>query len=383
MKLDSNPTTTVTKDQAQPNWAEIGLWLSVLVSVLIGWALWNGVFSEAWTNYLDPKNIDPVPRTEALRNLTWSMGTIGAVFAGFIGLVMAGFRTVALHRQSKTAQRESDLNAQKHQSEVFATAIEQLGHDNFAVRLGAVYALEALAKSAQDLHGLIFETLCAYIRQEAPAPTDDDLSAKITAHDEADINDIIDKHLKSISKPDVVIQAILTVIGRRNPTRDPEDFHLDLRETDMRQCDLRKGHFENTLFIATHLAGADLGETRLKGADLGNAHLEGADLMETDLEDTHLLNAHLEGVFLRKAHLKGADLMFAYLEDAHLAEANLEGASLWYVSFNRLTNVRGANLRDAQSIPARAARDFRATVDGDDQTQWPDDDDQEAWDRDD
>jgi len=381
MELDSNPTTTVTKDQAQPNWAEIGLWTSVLVSVLIGWALWNGVFSEAWTNYLDPKNVDPVPKTEALRNLTWSMGTIGAVFAGFIGLVMAGFRTVALHRQANTAQRESELNAQKHQSEAFATAIEQLGHDNFAVRLGAVYALESLAKSAHDLHGPIFETLCAYIRQEAPAPTDDDLSAKITARGETGIYEIIDEHLKSIDKPDVVVQAILTVIGRRAPARDPEDFRLDLRETDLRTCDLRKGHFEKTLLAMAHLAGASLREAYLEGASLWKAHLEGAFLWEAHLEGAQFGGAHLKCAILRDAYLEGAYLRGAYLEGAYLGGAHLKGAMLNDVTFNKQTDVRGADLRGTKSIPAKVGSDFRATVDGADQAQWPDDDEQEAWGR--
>jgi len=361
MELDSNPTTTVPKDQAQPNWAEIGLWTSVVVSVLIGWALWNGVFSDAWTNYLDPKNTDPVPRTEALRNLTWSMGTIGAVIAGFIGLVMAGIRTAALHRQANTAQRESDLNAQKHQSEAFATAIEQLGNTNFAVRLGAVYALEALAKSAHDLHGPIFETLCAYIRNKAPEPKKD----------------------QEANKPNVVVQAILTVIGRRDPARDPEDFRLDLLETDLRKCDLSEGHFENALLTATHLAGANLREARLEGASLMGTHLEGTDLGHAHLEGADLLNAHLMGAHLRGAQLEGAVLWIAHLESASLADANLEGAMLLEVTFNGQTNVRGADLRGASHIPAKPARDFRATVTGADQARWPDDDDPKAWDRDD
>jgi len=368
MELDSNPTTTVPKDQAQPNWAEIGLWLSVLVSVLIGWALWNGVFSEAWTNYLDPKNVDPVPKTEALRNLTWSMGTIGAVFAGFIGLVMAGFRTVALHRQANTAQRESDLNAQKHQSEAFATAIEQLGNTNFAVRLGAVYALEALAKSALELHGPIFETLCAYVRNKAPAPKDDQVT----------------------KKPNVVVQAMLTVIGRRDPAHDPEEFRLDLRKTDLRKCDLRKGHFENALLTATHLAGADLKEIHLEGAHLGGANLKGAKLQKAHLEGANLGGAQLNGASLWCAHLEGADLVGAKLEDAHLWKARLEdanlygayleGASLSNVSFNGQTNVQNADLLGARNIPATSPRDFRVTVAGADDAHWPDDDDPNAWD---
>jgi len=38
---------------------------------------------------------------------------------------------------------------------------------NFEVRLGAIYALEKLAREDLDLHWPIMETLCAYIRQNA------------------------------------------------------------------------------------------------------------------------------------------------------------------------------------------------------------------------
>jgi len=379
MELDSNPTSTVAKHQAQPNWAEIGLWTSVLVSVLIGWALWNGVFSEAWTNYLDPKNFDPVPKTEALRNLTWSMGTIGAVFAGFIGLVMAGFRTVALHRQSKIAQRESELNAQKHQSEAFATAIEQLGHENFAVRLGAVYALESLAKSAQELHGPIFETLCAYVRTKAPAPTDDKLIERIAACGENEIDEIVDDHLKFISKPNVVIQAILTVIGRRYPAWDPENFQIDLRKTDLRKCDLQLGNFDEALLSEAYLDGAELHGSHLQETILDNAYLVGSELWGAELENASLINAHLDGAFLSHANLNYADLTKAHIKGANFSHAEL-CADLWEISFDGQTCVAGADLHNAEGIPATKKRDFFNTVIGTDSAMWPEQEQQFAWD---
>jgi len=182
-------TPTTQKPDAQPNWAAIGVFVAVVLTAASAIALWNGVFAEAWQHYATAD--EPVPKTEALRNLTWSMGTIGAVFAGFIGLVMAGFRTISLHQQAKVAETDSKFSEKKHASEAFATAIEQLGHDDFAVKLGAVYALEALAKTADDLHGPIFETLCAYVREKAPAPKDDMLDTKIGLRGEKDIKSVI------------------------------------------------------------------------------------------------------------------------------------------------------------------------------------------------
>ena len=424
MELENNPTTTVAKDQARPNWAEIGLWVSVLISVLIGWALWANVFADAWHAYHYPADgSDPVPRTEALRNLTWSMGTVGAVFAGFIGLVMAGFRTVALHRQSKTAQSESDLNAKKHQSEAFATAIEQLGHENFAVRLGAVYALESLAKSAHDLHGPIFETLCAYVRQKAPAPNRSELASEIDACGDTPVRIVIASHLQFTDPPDVVVQAILTVIGRRDPKRDPELFRLDLQSTDLTKADLRYGHFERSITNNSHLVGANMHAIRLEGAELLKTQLQGANLTYACLEEADLSNAQLQGAKLSHAHFEEADLSYAYLREADLSNAHLEGADLsdthledttlkyaflqgsflknaclkganisgsnlkgaflMRVSFDALTDISLADLRCATLIPANITHDFRATVNGATTAQWPNDTDRYAWDRDD
>lgn len=238
------------------------------------------------------------------------------------GFALAAVRTAALDKQAKTAQRESDLNAQKHQSEAFATAINLLGQhgpENFAIRLGAVYALESLAESADELHGPIFETLCAYVRQEVPAPTDD----------------------TSAKKPDVVVQAILTVIGRRDPTRDPEGSRLDLRETDLRRCNLHKGHFENAQLILTDLAGADLREARLEGANLGQANIKGT----------------------------------------NLRKANLQGAKFHGVLFDEFTDLSDADLRGAIYIPAKQGYNLKDTILGNDPAHWPDDVDLEARDR--
>lgn len=262
-------------------------------------------YDDAWHAFksINPANAEAAEaeklkalKIEAFRNFLLSIGALGAVVIGLVGLVLAIVRTHALDSQAKTAVKDSKLSEQKHQSEAFAKAIELLGNeDSFAVRLGAVYALEALARSSEELHGPIFETLCAYVREKAPAK---------------DVPDL--KPADNIETPDaVVVQAILTVAGRRDPKRDPEGFRLDLRNTNLRRADMRDGHFE----------GADFTDARLEYADLSYAHLE------------------------------GAILMGAHLEHANLSYAHLEGAFLLGINFDSWTRVDGANFQGARNTP--------------------------------
>lgn len=358
---------------------QTGVWFSVftvlgLLSIAFA-AMFGAAFLEGWGVYatITTKHL----KVEALRNLMLAAGAAGAVIAGVLGLALAAVRTHALNRQAKTAEKEANLSEQKHavetdlaqrrdQSEAFAKAIEQLGHTNFAVRLGAVYALEALAKSSQELHGPIFETLCAYVRNKAPAKK----AAVLKPADETAIGGSVHYLLEPIDPPHVVVQAILTVIGRREPKRDPDGFRLDLRNTNLRKADLRGddqrgGHFERALFENARLEGAILKDALLKGADLTSVHLEGAEPW----------NAHLEGADLSYARLEGASLWDTYLEGATLTGAQFEGAFLRGVSFNAQTNVDGANFEGARRIPAH----FRDTVQGADMAFWPDDDAPDAW----
>ena len=156
-----------------------------------------------------------------------------------------------------------------------------------AIRLGGIYALERIAKDSETDHGPIMEVLTAYVREKAPR--------KENHKPQAD------------EKPPTDIQAILTVIRRRETTGEN-------RGTD--RLDLRK----------THLVGASLIEANLTGVILFKADLRGA----------YLIKAYLTEVILLVADLTGADLTGAILDDAdltgakHLTEEQVRSARSCY-----------------------------------------------------
>jgi uncharacterized protein YjbI with pentapeptide repeats len=106
------------------------------------------------------------------------------------------------------------------------------------------------------------EVLTAYVRVHAPL-------------EEADEN-------APAAHPEPDIQAILTVVGRRNRTFETEKSQiLDLRDV--------------------NLEGARLVEANLSGANLRGANLRSAQLNDVSLRGTDLTCANLTSVDLREA----------------------------------------------------------------------------------
>jgi uncharacterized protein YjbI with pentapeptide repeats len=264
---------------------------------------------------------------------------------------------------------------------------------NLEVRIGAIYALERIAQDSDRDHVQIMEILCAYIRQNAPAPAEDywpELEMKDSEDEgplEADWVDRLNAFRKAQEEAKAKlsiredIQTALTVIGRRStkqrrleagrgveapvpfdipcPDYDGpkenhdyaalhvyrvnlntwlaalkcfEGYRLDLRGANLRGADLSDADLNGALVIGTYLQGADLSRARLQGSDLMDARLQGADLGL----------AQLQGAFLRTAQLQGADLGLALLQVAFLGKARLQGAVLWHA------RLQGARLMDAR-----------------------------------
>ena len=115
-----------------------------------------------------------------------------------------------------------------------------------------------------------------------------------------------------MERPPTDIQAILTVIGRRETTgKNRGDDLLDL----------------------------DLNHTRLVGANLTEANLTEAYLIGIDLTEADLIDAAFIGAVLSDADLTRANLTDAAFIGADLADATLTGADL-----------TGADLSDAENL---------------------------------
>jgi hypothetical protein len=212
--------------------------------------------------------------------------------------------------------RTFDLNRQGQVTERFTRAIDQLGEKKLAVKLGGIYALERIAWDSKRDHGPTMEVLTAFIREHAPLvparsgsePEGREAGPTPPRQDEA-------PDRKALPTD---IQAILTVLGRRNADYDRPNSSLILARTNLQGADL----------IEANLQGAVLNGATLQGAFLSGANLQGAILNGANLQGAFLQGANLQGASLHGANLQGASLHGANLQDADLYQANLVDAQI-------------------------------------------------------
>lgn len=287
---------------------------------------------------------------ESLRNL-------GLIVFGAVGLFLLAWRNWNVHRQagaaldqsraaldqSRAALQQADTAEQRHEAQVkadrerritdsFTRAVEQLGDkDNLTARLGAIYALEDIARDSQRHHWPIMETLTAFVRERAPRGPG-----------------------AGIGRPATDVQAVLTIIGRRRREHDPDGQRLNLRHTDLRRAELVATNLENADLSEAHLNSANLRQAHLENTVLWGTHLKGAVLAEAHLESALLLSAHLEGAILRDAYASGAKIEGAFLQGAILRGADLRGATLDGSDLTQ-ADLKGADLRGAHYIPEQLA----------------------------
>jgi uncharacterized protein YjbI with pentapeptide repeats len=265
--------------------AVLGL-AAILAASLIIFLMGPATYLIAWHD----KGGTPTPeQLDAVR------GRIFQIAAGILAL--GAFWYTA--RNYRMTQGQHKLAERGQITERFAHAIELLGSSSMDVRIGTVYILEGVARDSADDHPVVMEVLCSFVRRRTHEREHD------RRGDDASAN---------IQPPPPDVEAALTVIARRNHTRDRTSINLE-------------------------------------GAILAGAHLEGAHLWGADLRFTDLREAHLHNADLRNASFFKADLRYAYLHHADVRHADLRWAMMEHVWANR-TDFRaarfwGADLRRA------------------------------------
>jgi uncharacterized protein YjbI with pentapeptide repeats len=224
-------------------------------------------------------------------------------------------------------QRESEQPDTSSIEERIFKATEQLNCRGFSALVG-IQALEEIAKDSPRYHWKIMELLATFVRN-APRRKEEE------------------------SIPDD-IQAALTVIGQRNPEKDPTNKRLDLSHTEIRGANLQKANLQGVILTRANLQAAILSGSSLQRVDLNIANLGGADLEKTNLEKANLHRADLREAELCHAHLQSANLKYTDLTAANLAGANLqfaklEGANL-HMAYLGLAKLQGTKLQGVKNL---------------------------------
>ena len=309
--------------------------LAVVVALLVIFFVWI-VSSYLISDYKNlPSGVDAIHPFNIQNE---SRKTIAQIIGGIVAIIAFYFMW-----------ERNRLTAQGQITERFTQAVEQLGHDNIAVRLGGIYALERIARDSKEDHWSVMEVLTAYVRGNCPVNKEKKTKASEWLGGKSMIDYLKDHRPDGDQGERVLnkdIQAILDVIGRRGHIETEGDRRLNLANVDLRGADMNKKgeqevNFSNAIFTGSDLRGVKLSMAKLQGADLSDANLQGADLYKAKLQGADLNEANLQGADLYKAKLQGAEMSYSNLQGAVMFYSNLQGAEMIYA------NLQGANLSNA------------------------------------
>jgi len=240
--------------------------------------------------------------------------TLATILGGIVVLAGAYFtwRNIKLTQESVATAQKALLVSQEGQiTDRYTKAIEQLGavdangKKKLEVRLGGIYALERIANQSEKDHWPVIEVLSAYVRENA-------LSKRQGSTRE-------NRAVTEIPPPVAAdIQAILTVLGRRDRKYEDPTQELDLRATDLSEAKLSRSNLSGANLLGAYLIGTKFNDASLHGACLIDANLFGAFLDRADLSGAFLNGAQILG-----AGLTGANLTWALLDGADLTGADL------------------------------------------------------------
>ncbi|PHR57435.1 MAG: hypothetical protein COA43_12110 [Robiginitomaculum sp.] len=327
-----------TKPSKNWNWFEAQLRTKLLIVAALLAALYLGFFVYAFfwqgVNILSLHQLGlnkyATNKAEILKNIIWTYGLLlGGAFA-ILGLVNAIHRTQQTDKQIDADHRRLELEQtserRRTDADIFARSVEQLGHKEMAIRLGGLYSIENLARSAIALPrdednkaylNSLLETLAAFIRMRAIIPSEE------TQNDD--------------DRVATDIESSIRVIARTFPYKVRKgitDERVDLRKCYLPMLELPSG---------VNLQEFDFSNSKLQKAEIVSANLQGSIFIETCLKNSYLLksnfydclfmNANFTGTTFKNSSLKKACIMDSTFSYTDLSEANLTSAEFLACDF--------------------------------------------------
>ena len=303
--------------------------------------------------------------------------------AAWVGVPFLIWRTVL-------ADKQTHINRESHYTELFAKAVELLSatrlDENGTLtpaiesRIGAIFALERLAKHSQIDYGNIIETLSSYICEQCGKP-----STFVYSGESPDADDIPEQEQERRRRAWCEALWIWIKELKKDPPANRMDVMVALKVLSRRK-EGRNWTGSTEEEIQPNLSGANL-----QGAGLGaitkglvqedtgisSAYLEGAQLSGFDLANSSVLRPHMQheisigsyklvpkqlvgatliGLTLKDAEffpiLDSADLSYAHMDEAKCNEAFFRGARLAHADFEK-ASVRNAKFEIADARTAK------------------------------
>jgi len=273
-----------------------------------------------------------------------SVQALGLTILAIVGFPFAIWRTTV-------AQGNLDRAKDRDYADLFTKAVEQ--------RLGAIYALERISQDSERDHVAVMETLCAYVRQNAPAKEVTSLEVNlIPSLPTSDLAfqletwwEIFERELHGwyddVSPPKPDIQAVLTVLGRRSEQRieferaaliAEKKYRLDLSDCDLRRASFANGNFEHANFSGSQCGFANFYKAKLARSTMLNTNFELALFSLSNLNKafarsarfrySRFVETNLDGIDATSATMDGAKFIATKIRNANLYEIQMRGADI-------------------------------------------------------
>jgi hypothetical protein len=325
-------------------------WAGVLVSISI-WAVYLLWKVPQWQASAWARSGNASPR-ELFEIENESRGTLGQILSGVAVLTGLIFAWQQLGQTSNNLR----VSEEGQITDRFSRAVDQLGSDQFTIRLGGIYALERIARDSPRDYGPVMEVLTAFARQESPLPASQPGTPVVEA-----------------TEIPLDVQAVFKVIGRRTPAQIEVEMEeggcldltgvyavgadlagYNLRNTCWDRSDLRgaivaRADLSHSTFARTIFQQANLDRVTATESDFSNANLMFANLSQAELRDSNLLAASLDNATLQGTDLTGASLISSDMQGALALGANFGEANLLDANLTG-TVLADANLATAEQL---------------------------------
>jgi hypothetical protein len=299
-------------------------------------------------------------------------GTADDVYKTLLGLAGVFGGPIVLWR-SYSAHQQAMIAKENHYTSLFTKAVELLGttrevidtiHDltthtggkreqftrtepNLEVRLGAIYALERIARDSERDHWPIMEVLSAYVRNPQNCGRPIHLNEQQLSE-----RDSFRSWLAELPDPRVDIQAVLSVIGRRPGHRRAYERRRKLRldfegatlqgiklvgdfsDAIFDQCHMQNATIHDALldratFIATQLQGVNCSLSEFTAARFSSTKLQWSDFSRCSLVNTRFQNSDLRASRLDEIDGRGTSFQ----------SSNLDGVTIFGAKLNSVGNL--------------------------------------------
>jgi uncharacterized protein YjbI with pentapeptide repeats len=278
------------------------------------------------------------------------------ILLALVGGPLLIWRVITAHIQAQAARHQADTGREAHYTSLFTKAVEQLGatrdvsdpnmyvqgplkggkliretvtktEPNLEVRLGAIYALERIARDSDRDHWPIMEVLCAYLRNSQNSGV---ASTAPVGELDKDARDMKQERPSligwkmSLPKPRLDIQAAVDVIGRRSKSSILREralgLQLDFSGANLQLVKFDRGDFSESIFHTSQIGGASF--------------------VEADLTHVSFLDVNASCANFDRARMQYAKFMYAHIEDAsfqatHLANSEINHVNAWFTDFER------------------------------------------------